>query len=123
MLSFKSFRRMMLYLFVFTLLIVGTGTIGIGSGNSTAQDWLRENRIVVLNSEVVVEGTIFSILPASKRMVLKSGNPEKTLVLGLLDGVEVSDGKAKLPIDTLQRGNDVLVVLIKTGYARAIYKK
>ncbi len=91
-------------------------------GDLQGLTWLKEHRKPVRPDEIVVSGTLFTIVPSSHRMVMKSGNPEKTLVLGFGDDVEVSDGKDSLAAGDLQRGDQLVVVLRRNVMARAIYK-
>jgi len=119
----RSFGLFMLFLVCVSIPMIGASVSYGQEGDRAALDWLRDNKIPVRGDEVVVEGTIFTIVPASKRMVIKSGTPEKTLVLGFADDVEVSNGKAKIALEDLGRGNSVVVILRKTSNARAIYQK
>ncbi len=91
-------------------------------GDAQGLSWLREHRKPVRPDEFVLSGTLFTIVPSSHRMVVKSGNPEKTLVLGFNDDVEVSDGKDALTANDLQRGDQLVVILRKNVIARAIYR-
>lgn len=105
-------------------LLLGYGCISLNAqeGDAQALTWLRDHRKPVRPDEIVVAGTLFTIVPASHRMVVKSGNPEKTLVLGFGDDVEVGDGKDNLTAGDLQRGDQLVVILRRNVMARAIYK-
>ena len=110
-------------LFIGTLLFWGyTGQTLSQEGDAQGLNWLREHRKAVRPDEIVVSGTLFTIVPTSHRMVVKSGNPEKTLVLGFGDDVEVSDGKDNLTAGDLQRGDQLVVILRRNVMARAIFK-
>ncbi len=104
------------------LLLGGVGPARAQEGDAQALSWLKEHRKPVRPDEIVVLGTLFTIVPSSHRMVVKSGNPEKTLVLGFGDDVEVSDGKDNMAAANLQRGDQLVVVLRRNVMARAIYK-
>lgn len=119
----RSSGVLIMFLVGLSFLMIGPSLSYGQDGGRSGLDWLRDNKIPVRSDEVVVEGTIFTIVPASKRMVIKSGNPQKTLVLGFMDNVEVSNGKSKIALDSLARGNSVVVILRKTSYARAIFQK
>lgn len=92
-------------------------------GDAQGLSWLKDHRKPVRPDEIVVSGTLFTIVPTSHRMVVKSGNPEKTLVLGFGDDVEVSDGKDSMTASDLQRGDQLVIVLRKNVMARAIFKQ
>ena len=110
-------------LFIGILLLWGyTGPTLSQEGDAQGLNWLKEHRKPVRPDEIVVSGTLFTIVPSSHRMVVKSGNPEKTLVLGFGDDVEVSDGKDNLTATDLQRGDQLVVVLRRNVMARAIYR-
>jgi hypothetical protein len=115
--------RLAALLFVTAFLLLGfVGLVLAQEGDAQALGWLKDHRKPVRPDEVVVSGTLFTIVPTSHRMVVKSGNPEKTLVLGFGDDVEVSDGKDNLAAGDLQRGDNLVVVLRRNMIARSIYK-
>lgn len=119
---FKSCRFATLLVFGIALLL-GYGCLALGQeGEAAALGWLKEHRKPVRPDEIVVSGTLFTIVPTSHRMVVKSGNPEKTLVLGFGDDVEVGNGKDTLTANDLQRGDQLVVILRRNVMARAIYK-
>jgi hypothetical protein len=112
---------MLIFVFI-ALLVAGIGLVFAQEGDREGLTWLKDHHKVVRPDEIVLSGTLFTIVPSSHRMVVKSGNPEKTLVLGFDDGVEVSDGKATLAPGDLQRGDQLVVVLRRNVMARAIFK-
>ena len=119
----RSSRFSALFLFMLAALVVaGIGLVFAQEGDREGLTWLKEHHKVVRPDEIVVSGTLFTIVPASHRMVVKTGNPEKTLVLGFDDGVEVGDGKDTLAPGDLQRGDTLVVVLRRNVVARAIFK-
>ncbi len=122
MLCKKSHYSTLLFIIVAILLLGCVGLVIAQEGDAQGLSWLKEHRKPVRPDEIVVSGTLFTIVPTSHRMVVKSGNPEKTLVLGFGDEVEVSDGKANLTAADLQRGDQLVVVLRRNVMARAIYK-
>jgi hypothetical protein len=104
------------------LLLSWVGLALAQEGEAQAIGWLKDHRKAVRPDEIVVSGTLFTIIPSSHRMVVKSGNPEKTLVLGFADDVEVGDGKDSMNAADLQRGDQLVVILRRNVMARAIYK-
>jgi len=112
----------LLLLSIAALVMAGIGLVFAQEGDREGLTWLKEHHKVVRPDEIVVSGTLFTIVPASHRMVVKSGNPEKTLVLGFEDSVEVGDSKATLTATDLQRGDQLVVVLRRNVMARAIFK-
>jgi len=123
MCSKRTSRFSALFLVIVAALVMaGIGLVFAQEGDREGLTWLKEHHKVVRPDEIVVSGTLFTIVPSSHRMVVKSGNPEKTLVLGFDDGVEVGDGKDALTPGDLQRGDQLVVVLRRNVVARAIFK-
>ena len=119
----RSSRFSALFLLAVAVLVTaGIGLVFAQEGDREGLTWLKEHHKAVRPDEIVVSGTLFTIVPASHRMVVKSGNPEKTLVLGFEDSVEVGDSKSTLTPGDLQRGDQLVVILRRNVSARAIYK-
>jgi hypothetical protein len=83
----KSGRFMALFIVAGLLLLGFVGLVVAQEGNAQALGWLKEHRKPVRPDEIVVSGILFTIVPTSHRMIVKSGNQEKTLVLGFGDDV------------------------------------
>lgn len=107
--------------FGMVFLFAGTSLTAAQNSDSEAVNWLKQHNILPRPDEQVFMATLFSIVPTSHRMVVKAGNPEKTLVLGFSDSVKVTDGKSDLSLNDLQRGSQLVVVLRRTGSVRAIH--
>jgi len=88
-----------------------------------ALDFLRKWEIKLKSDEGVLKGTLVTIVPSSGRLIIKTAGEEKTVVLALASGFKVMEGKLAVDPESLQRGQEVVLILdAASKEVKSVYK-
>ncbi|HEY2933481.1 MAG TPA: hypothetical protein VGK99_17210 [Acidobacteriota bacterium] len=82
---------------------------------------LTEMGITVKNQPVML-AEVFTVAPEDSKMVVRLGNPTRTMVLGIGEKATVKQGKKTIKLKDLKRGDKVILLLdAKTTMVAEIY--
>lgn len=90
--------------------------------DSDAVKWLIENNIKARPDEIVIRARLFTIVVDKHRMVVKTGSPEETVVVGFEDNVRMTVSGREISAEELTRGDEVVIIYRRTGTVREIHK-
>lgn len=104
----------MKHLFFLGVLVAGGSLTGLAQYEGLEPElaeFLIEQEADIAEGDRVLKASLVSIIPTSKRLVVKTVNDEKTLALELSDNLKIKDGVRVVKPTDLKR-DDVLVMLL-----------